>query len=81
MNFALIKHLFQEIYVLCSYLEQIKGDVTNKMLEWKSKGTELYQTLSKECYELMKECTPLAEIEKHRKEKQEITFNTWKKTL
>ena len=30
---------------------QIKGDVTNKMLEWKSKGTELYQTLSKECYE------------------------------
>jgi len=60
---------------------QIKGDVTDKMLEWKSKGTELYQTLSKECSELMKECTPLAEIEKHRKEKQKITFNTWKKTL
>jgi len=60
---------------------QIKGYVTDKMLEWKSKGTELYQTLSKECSELMKECTPLAEIEKHRKEKQKITFNTWKKTL
>ena len=60
---------------------KIKGDVTDKMLDWKTKGTELYQTLSKECSELMKECTPLAEIEKHRKEKQKITFNTWKKTL
>ena len=60
---------------------KIKGDVTDKMLDWKTKGTELYQTLSKECSELMKECTPLAEIEKHRKEKQKNTFNTWKKTL
>jgi len=60
---------------------KIKGDVTDKMLDWKTKGTELYQTLSKECSELMKQCTPLAEIEKHRKEKQKNTFNTWKKTL
>ena len=59
---------------------KIKGDVTDKMLDWKSKGTELYQKLPKECSELMKECTPLAEIEKHRKEKQKNTFNTWKKT-
>ena len=50
------------------------------MLDWKTKGTELYQTLSKECSELMKQCTPLAEIEKHRKEKQKNILKTWKKT-
>ena len=59
---------------------QIKGDVSDDMLAWKTKGTELYQQLPKECAELMKECTSLSEIEENRKEKQEITFNTWKKT-
>ena len=28
----------------------------------------------------MKECIPLSEIEKDRKEKQKITFDTWKKS-
>ena len=59
---------------------QIKGDVSDDMIAWKTKGTELYQELPKECKELMKECTPLTETEKNRKEKQKITFDTWKKT-
>ncbi len=42
--------------------------------------TELYQELPEECRTLMKECTPLSEIEENRKEKQKITFDTWKKT-
>jgi hypothetical protein len=28
----------------------------------------------------MKECSPLSEMEGNRKEKQKITFDTWKKT-
>jgi carbonic anhydrase/acetyltransferase-like protein (isoleucine patch superfamily) len=59
---------------------QIKGNVSDEMLAWKTKGTELYQQLPKECAELMKECNPLPKIEKTRKEKQKITFDTWKKT-
>lgn len=59
---------------------KIKGDVSNKMLAWKTKGTQLYQELSKECTDLMKECKPLKEIEKNRKQKQKIIFDTWKKT-
>jgi phenylacetic acid degradation protein len=59
---------------------QIKGDVSDDMINWKSKGTQLYQQLPKECKTLMKQCTPLSKIEKNRKEKQKITFETWKKT-
>ena len=59
---------------------QIKGDVSNEMLAWKTKGTELYQKLPTECRKLMSECLPLTEIEKNRKEKQKITFDTWKKS-
>jgi hypothetical protein len=59
---------------------QIKGDVSDEMLDWKSKGTELYQELPEECRNIMKECSPLSEMEKDRKEKHKITFETWKKT-
>mgnify|MGYP000486413129 CR=1 FL=1 len=58
----------------------IKGDVSDNMINWKSKGTELYQELPEECRTLMKECTPLSEIEENRKESQKITFDIWKKT-
>lgn len=59
---------------------KIKGEVSDDMIKWKKKGTELYQNLPKECRELLKECNPLSKLEKNRKEKQKITFETWKKT-
>ena len=58
----------------------IKGEVSDEMINLKTKGTELYQDLPNECYTLMKECKPLKEIEKNRKEKQKNIFKTWKKT-
>ena len=58
----------------------IKGEVSDEMISWKTKGTKLYQDLPNECYTLMKECEPLKEIEKNRKEKQKNIFKTWKKT-
>tara|TARA_B100001063_G_scaffold58264_1_gene52503 strand:- start:28 stop:621 length:594 start_codon:yes stop_codon:yes gene_type:complete len=58
----------------------IKGEVSDEMISWKTKGTELYKDLPNECYTLMKECEPLKEIEKNRKEKQKNIFKTWKKT-
>lgn len=59
---------------------KIKGEVSDDMIKWKKKGTELYQNLPKECRELLKECNPLSKLDKNRKEKQKITFETWKKT-
>ena len=58
----------------------IKGDVPDEMIKWKTKGTELYQDLPNECKTLMQECEPLTKVEENRKEKQKITFDTWKKT-
>lgn len=37
-------------------------DVSDEMIEWKTKGTALYQQLPKECYETLKEVEPLREI-------------------
>ena len=54
-------------------------DVSDDMLDWKSKGTQLYQQLPAELYATLKECEPLREIEPNRSKQQDI-YKTWKQT-
>ncbi|MFZ4679397.1 MAG: transferase hexapeptide repeat family protein [Flavobacterium sp.] len=41
-------------------------DVSDEMIDWKTKGTALYQQLPKECYETLKAVEPLREIPENR---------------
>ena len=50
-------------------------DVSDEMIEWKTKGTELYQKLPSECYESLKAVEPLREIPKNRPS-QEAYYKT-----
>lgn len=50
--------------------------VTDEMLAWKTKGTELYQSLPEECHQFLRECQPLRKPENNRP-KQEELFKTW----
>jgi phenylacetic acid degradation protein len=45
-------------------------------VNWKSKGTSLYQALPKELYESLKPCEPLRTIPEHQPN-QETLFETW----
>lgn len=56
---------------------KIVKDVSDEMLAWKTKGTELYQALPKELYESLKPCEPLREVPENRPE-QESLYKTWK---
>jgi phenylacetic acid degradation protein len=55
---------------------KIVKTVTDEMIDWKTQGTALYQALPKECYETLKPCEPLREIEANRPS-QETLYNTW----
>ena len=55
---------------------KVVKDVSDKMIEWKTKGTALYQALPKECFGGLKECEPLREEEPNRP-KQESMYTTW----
>jgi phenylacetic acid degradation protein len=57
---------------------KIIKQVSDEMMEWKTKGTALYQSLPKECHKSLKECEPLRQIEKDRPT-QEKMYQTWKK--
>ncbi|MDP2059331.1 MAG: transferase hexapeptide repeat family protein [Flavobacteriaceae bacterium] len=52
--------------------------VSDEMMSWKTKGTQLYQALPKECHETLKPCEPLIREEENRPQQAAI-YNTWNK--
>jgi phenylacetic acid degradation protein len=56
---------------------KIIKQVSDEMISWKTKGTKLYQQLPRECFDTLKECEPLREVEPNRPS-QEKLFKTWK---
>lgn len=55
---------------------RVAKEVSDDMINWKSKGTQLYQQLPSELYASLKPCEPLREIEANRP-KQEAMYSTW----
>ena len=53
--------------------------LSQEQIDWKTKGTEYYQRLPKDCIENLKECLPLDSIEENRP-KQVSDYKTWKST-
>ncbi len=49
--------------------------VSDEMIAWKTKGTELYQQLPKDCHETLREVEPLREVPKDRPT-QEAFYDT-----
>ena len=56
---------------------RIVRQVSDAMLEWKTKGTQLYQMLPKDCFDTLKPCDPLSKMPENRPE-QAVLFETWK---
>ncbi len=46
---------------------KIVKDVSDEMLEWKTKGTNIYQQLPSQLYATLKQCEPLREIPSNKK--------------
>ena len=54
---------------------KIVKEVSDEMIEWKTKGTRLYQQLPTDCYESLREVEPLREVTKNQK-MQESFYDT-----
>jgi phenylacetic acid degradation protein len=57
---------------------KIIKQVSDEMIAWKTKGTQLYQQLPKEMFETFMPCKPLHEIPSDRPQ-QETLYETWNK--
>jgi len=77
LSFVPAKSEIPERSLLVGNPAKIIKQVSDEMLEWKKKGTRLYQTLPKDCHDYLKETDPLEEISEDRPE-QEVLYETWK---
>ena len=59
---------------------KIIKEVTDAMIAWKTKGTQLYQQLPKDCHESLKEVEPLREVPLDRN-LQEDNYKTLRETF
>src|SRR5688572_30627947 len=57
---------------------KIVKEVSDEMIAWKTKGTELYQQLPAECYASLKPCEPLRRVPAFRPQQQD-EYKTWAK--
>ena len=57
---------------------KIIKDVSDKMLEWKTQGTKIYQALPKDCHDTLKACKPLRKTPKEKKKAAPSIYKTWK---
>ena len=57
---------------------KIIKEVSDEMIAWKTKGTQLYQELPGECHAHLKEVEPLREMEENRPQQDQM-FQTWEK--
>lgn len=55
---------------------KIIKDITDEMIAWKTKGTQLYQQLPEELYKTLRPCEPLREVPIDRVV-QDANYNTW----
>lgn len=56
---------------------RIAKQVSDEMIEWKTKGTRLYQALPAEMMEEAMPCEPLTELPSHRPSQEQL-YSTWK---
>lgn len=57
---------------------KVVKQVSDEMIAWKTKGTQLYQSLPKDMYEHWQVCEPLSEMPADRPS-QESLYETWNK--
>ena len=57
---------------------KILKEVSDEMLQWKTAGTRLYQSLPEECHKYLREAQPLTEMPANRPP-QETLYQTWNK--
>ena len=62
MSFIKERSVFEQRSLIVGNPAKKVKDVTDDMILWKTKGTELYQQLAQDCLEELKETEPLSEM-------------------
>lgn len=66
MSFVKAKTIFAKRSLIVGNPAKVIKEVSDEMIRWKTKGTQLYQQLPADCFDSLKEVEPLREVPKER---------------
>jgi len=66
MSFVKAKTVFPKRSLIVGNPAKVIKEVSDEMIAWKTKGTQLYQQLPADCFESLQEVEPLREVPKER---------------
>lgn len=76
MSFVKSGEVFEPRSLIVGNPAKVIKKVTDDMINWKSKGTALYQSLPSEMHQFWQPCEPLKVVEQNRPA-QELLYKTW----
>lgn len=76
LSFVAAKSIIPKRSLVVGNPGKVVKEVTQEMIDWKTKGTNLYQELPRECHSSLIPCEPLEEPERNRPS-QEKLYETW----
>jgi phenylacetic acid degradation protein len=76
LSFVSANSVFEKRSIIVGNPAKIVGQVSDEKLAWKTKGTQLYQSLPAEMKTHWQECEPLSQAEPNRPS-QEKLYETW----
>lgn len=72
MSFVKAEVKFQKRQLIVGNPAKAIKEVSDEMIAWKTKGTQLYQQLPADCHESLKEVEPLREVPEHMKMQEDV---------
>jgi phenylacetic acid degradation protein/carnitine operon protein CaiE len=78
LSFVKAGKKFPKRSIIAGNPAQVVKEVSDEMIAWKTKGTQLYQSLPRELYNSLKEVEPLREIPANRPAQEQL-YETWNK--
>lgn len=78
LSFVAADTIIEEGKIVVGNPAKIVKEVSEEMIAWKTKGTQLYQKLPAECHATLKPCEPLRRIPAFLPQQQNV-YKTWNK--
>ncbi len=72
MSFIKANTVFSKRSLVVGNPAKVIKAVSDEMIDWKTKGTKLYQQLPQDCFESLQEVKPLREVPKNRPTQEEF---------
>ena len=80
LSFIKAEEVFEKRSLIVGNPAKKLKEVSDEMMNWKTKGTELYQQLPADMLATWKECEPLREISGQKPQAANNVYQTWNKT-